>query len=90
MSLCTVRNAVSIVLVAIAIPAMGQSDRATKPLRVIVPFAAGSFIDISARTMALERTEQRNQQTLAGQACGVQHKIRVCKDVIAGAGVKLD
>ncbi len=90
MSLCTVRNAVSIVPVAIAIPAMGQSDRATKSLRIIVPSAAGSFIDISARTMALERTEQRNQQTLAGQACGVQYTIRVCKDVIAGAGVKLE
>ncbi len=90
MPFCSILVACHVALVAIAIPAMGQSDWPTKPLRIIVPFAAGSFTDILARTIALELTEQLNQQTLVEQARKVEHEIRVWKDMIAGAGVKLE
>jgi tripartite-type tricarboxylate transporter receptor subunit TctC len=47
-----------------ALPASAQTAWPAKPLKIVVPFAPGSFTDLSARSLALELTEQLGQQVI--------------------------
>ena len=44
--------------------AQAQSNWPTKTLRIVVPFAPGSFTDLSARALAVELSEQLGQQVV--------------------------
>ncbi len=43
---------------------MAQGAWPSKPLKIVVPFGPGSFTDLSARSLALELTEQLGQQVI--------------------------
>jgi tripartite-type tricarboxylate transporter receptor subunit TctC len=47
-----------------SLPASAQSAWPSKSLKIVVPFAPGSFTDLSARSLALELTEQLGQQVI--------------------------
>ena len=56
---------------ALAAPAVhAQSDWPTRPLRIIVAFAPGSFTDVAARALGRELTEQLGQQVIVENRLG--------------------
>ena len=70
----------------IARPALAQSGWPDRAIRIVVPFAAGSFTDIAARLLATELTEQLGQPVVvenrggAGSTAGTQAVARAEPD----------
>ncbi|HJS08541.1 MAG TPA: tripartite tricarboxylate transporter substrate-binding protein, partial [Pirellulales bacterium] len=66
--------------------ALGQSKWPTQVIRIIVPFAPGSFTDVSARLVAQELTEQLGQSVIvenrggAGGTAGTTAVVRAAPD----------
>jgi tripartite-type tricarboxylate transporter receptor subunit TctC len=50
--------------------ALAQPAWPARPLRIVVPFAPGSFTDVSARTLAIELTGQLGQQVVVENRTG--------------------
>jgi tripartite-type tricarboxylate transporter receptor subunit TctC len=56
---------------ALAAPALAQQAAwPAKPVKIIVPFAPGSFTDVAARSLAVELTQQLNQQFIVDNRGG--------------------
>jgi tripartite-type tricarboxylate transporter receptor subunit TctC len=53
-----------------ALQAQAQPDWPSRPLRIIVAFAAGSFTDVAARSIGRELTEQLGQQVIVENRLG--------------------
>jgi len=70
----------------IARPAPAQSNWPDRAIRIVVPFAAGSFTDIAARLLATELIEQLGQPVVvenrggAGSTAGTQAVARAEPD----------
>jgi tripartite-type tricarboxylate transporter receptor subunit TctC len=70
----------------IARPALAQPGWPDRAIRIVVPFAAGSFTDIAARLLATELTEQLGQPVVvenrggAGSTAGTQAVARAEPD----------
>jgi tripartite-type tricarboxylate transporter receptor subunit TctC len=62
-------------LAAFATPAHAQTDWPTHPIRLIVPFAAGSSSDIVARIVAQKVSERLNQQLFVENRVGASGDI---------------
>jgi tripartite-type tricarboxylate transporter receptor subunit TctC len=76
----------ALALAPLSLPAFGQARWPDRPLRIVVPFAPGSFTDVSARLLAQELTEQLGQQVIvenragAGGTLGAQSVVRSAPD----------
>ena len=55
------RSLLGAALAPLAAPAFAQANWPDRAIRIIVPFAAGSFTDVAARLLATELTEQLGQ-----------------------------
>ena len=53
-----------LVLLLVASPAFGQSNYPTKPVRLVVSFAAGGISDVLARALAIPLSQQLGQQVV--------------------------
>lgn len=83
-------------LVSVAAPAVAQPAYPQRPIRLIVPFAAGSATDSSARIFGVQLSSQLGQQLIvdnragAGGAIGMQALVKSAPDgytiAYAGAG----
>lgn len=90
------RSCTVLCLLAAAAPAMAQTAYPERPLRLIVPFAAGSATDSSARIFGVQLASQIGQQIIidnragAGGAIGMQALAKAAPDgytiAYAGAG----
>jgi tripartite-type tricarboxylate transporter receptor subunit TctC len=80
----TVARAVMTLLLAVIVPqSHGQPAWPGKPIRIVVPFAAGSFTDIAARSIAFELTAQLGQQVVVDNRAGAGGTLGT--DVVAKA-----
>ena len=92
--LMTLPCSVAFLLVLGAMPAIAQAQYPERPVRLIVPFAAGSATDTSARIYGVQLATQMGQpmivdnQAGAGGAIGMQSLVKAKPDgyVIAYAG----
>lgn len=57
-------------LACTALPALAQSDFPSKPIRFVVPFAAGGALDYVARTLGSEITRQTKAQVIVDNKPG--------------------
>ena len=83
-------------LAPVAMPAIAQTAYPERPVRLIVPFAAGSATDSSARIFGMQMASQLGQQVIidnragAGGAIGMQALVKAAPDgytiAYAGAG----
>jgi tripartite-type tricarboxylate transporter receptor subunit TctC len=90
------RSCAVLCLLAAAAPAMAQTAYPERPVRLIVPFAAGSATDSSARIFGVQMASQIGQQIIienragAGGAIGMQALAKAAPDgytiAYAGAG----
>jgi tripartite-type tricarboxylate transporter receptor subunit TctC len=90
------RSCAVLCLLAAAAPAMAQTAYPERPVRLIVPFAAGSATDSSARIFGVQMASQIGQQIVienragAGGAIGMQALAKAAPDgytiAYAGAG----
>ncbi len=88
--------AVLCLLAPVATPAIAQTAYPERPVRLIVPFAAGSATDSSARIFSVQMASQIGQQIIvdnragAGGAIGMQALVKAAPDgytiAYAGAG----
>ncbi len=62
--------ALAFVLLALSPKLHAQPDWPTRPLRIIVAFAPGSFTDVAARAVGRELTEQLGQQVIVENRLG--------------------
>lgn len=82
----TLLRAVIILSLFPALAAQAQQAWPGRPLRIIVPFAPGSFTDVAARAIAVELTGQLNQQAVvenrtgAGGTIGTEMVARAAPD----------
>ena len=73
-------------LAPLAAPAFGQAGYPDRVIRIIVPFVAGAFTDVSARLVAQELTEQLKQPVIvenrggAGGTAGTTAVVRAAPD----------
>ena len=89
-------GAVLCLLASAALPNIAQSAYPDRPIRLIVPFAAGSATDSSARIFGVQMASQMGQQVIidnragAGGAIGMQALVKSAPDgytiAYAGAG----
>ena len=77
---CTVALAA---LELFAVPALAQATWPTKPVRIVVPFAAGGTTDILARAMAPELSKAFGQQFIVDNRAGAGGNIGT--DIVAKA-----
>jgi tripartite-type tricarboxylate transporter receptor subunit TctC len=79
----TVASAI-ILMLALTVPqSHAQPAWPGKPIRIVVPFAAGSFTDIAARSIAFELTAQLGQQVVVDNRAGAGGTLGT--DVVAKA-----
>jgi len=70
----------------LAMPAFGQAGYPDRVIRIIVPFVAGAFTDVSARLVAQELTQQLKQPVIvenrggAGGTAGTTAVVRAAPD----------
>ena len=74
MHLNSLRAALGCALIGIATAASAQ-DYPTKPIRAIVPFAAGGGVDIAARSVGQKMTEHWGQQVIVDNRGGANGNI---------------
>jgi tripartite-type tricarboxylate transporter receptor subunit TctC len=60
----------ALALAPLSMPAFAQQGWPPRPVRIVVPFAPGSFTDVSARLLANELTEQIGQQVIVENRTG--------------------
>ncbi len=94
--LITRAGAAVLLITAAATPALAQAAYPDRPIRLIVPFAAGSATDSSARIFSVQMASQIGQQIIvdnragAGGAIGMQALVKSAPDgytiSYAGAG----
>jgi tripartite-type tricarboxylate transporter receptor subunit TctC len=79
-ALCTRRLAVTLAVMAgfaLAAPAQAQNDYPNKPIRMIVPLAAGSAVDVAARLLAQKMSENMGQPIVVENLVGASGIIGV-------------
>jgi tripartite-type tricarboxylate transporter receptor subunit TctC len=76
-------GAVMLLLALNAIHSRAQPAWPGKPIRIVVPFAAGSFTDMAARSIAVELTAQLGQQVVVENRTGAGGTLGT--DVVAKA-----
>lgn len=70
---CTRRLAITLAFMAgfaLALPAQAQSTYPNKPIRMIVPLAAGSAVDVAARLLAQKMSENMGQPIVVENLVG--------------------
>jgi tripartite-type tricarboxylate transporter receptor subunit TctC len=70
---CTRRLAITLAVMAgfaLALPAQAQSTYPNKPIRMIVPLAAGSAVDVAARLLAQKMSENMGQPIVVENLVG--------------------